>query len=120
MRKLALRALYIALSLFLCLLFATSAFGQAPDPQASPTPTATPAPDPGAATDDPNAPPADPNAAAPADPTDQDRIDLVSDTDSPDLPAFFKGSIDTELYLRMRNAHNRRLRDRCPPGFRAG
>ncbi len=120
MRKLALRALYIALSLFLCLLFATSAFGQAPDPQASPTPTATPAPDPGGATDDPNAPPADPNAAAPADPTDQDRIDLVSDTDSPDLPAFFKGSIDTELYLRMRNAHNRRLRGLMDPAFQPG
>ena len=119
MRKLPPRALYIALSLFLCLLFATSAFGQAPDPQptATPDPSATPAPDPGAATDDPNA---RSNAAAPADPTNQDRIDLVSDTDSPDLPAFFKGSIDTEQYLRMRNAHNRRLRGLMDPAFQPG
>src|SRR6476620_12767365 len=114
MRKPSLRALYIALSLFICLLFATSAFGQAPDPQATPTPdpSTTPAPDPGAATDDPNA-----AAAAPADPTDQDRIDLVSDTDSADLPSFFKGLIDTEDYLRMRNAHNRRLRGLMDPSF---
>ena len=106
------RALYMLLSLFLGIFLATSAFGQTSDPQA-------PAPDPaaGAATDDPNAAaPADPNAAATA-PTDQDRIDLVSDTDSADLPSFFKGLIDTEDYLRMRNAHNRRLRGLMDPSF---
>lgn len=110
------RALYLVLSLFLCIFVVTTAFGQTPDPQASPTPdpAASSAPNPGAATDDPNAAaPADPNAAA----TDQDRIDLVTDTDSADLPSFFKGLIDTEDYLRMRNAHNRRLRGLMDPSF---
>ena len=113
------RALYVVLSLFLCFFVVTSAFGQTPDPQApAPDPAASPAPDPGAATDDPSqAAPADPNAAATASPTDQDRIDLVSDTDSADLPSFFKGLIDTEDYLRMRNAHNRRLRGLMDPSF---
>jgi hypothetical protein len=108
--------LYLVLSLFLCIFVVTTAFGQTPDPQASPTPdpAASSAPNPGAATDDPNAAaPADPNAAA----TDQDRIDLVTDTDSADLPSFFKGLIDTEDYLRMRNAHNRRLRGLMDPNF---
>ncbi|HVG89890.1 MAG TPA: hypothetical protein VNB54_00230, partial [Alphaproteobacteria bacterium] len=113
------RALYMVLSLFLFFFLITSAFGQTPDPQApAPDPAASPAPGPGAATDDPSAAaPADPNAAATASPTDQDRIDLVSDTDSPDLPSFFKGLIDTEDYLRMRNAHNRRLRGLMDPSF---
>jgi hypothetical protein len=108
--------LYLVLSLFLCIFVVTTAFGQTPDPQASPTPdpAASSASNPGAATDDPNAAaPADPNAAA----TDQDRIDLVTDTDSADLPSFFKGLIDTEDYLRMRNAHNRRLRGLMDPNF---
>lgn len=106
------RALYLVLSLFICLFFVTSALGQTTAPQATPTPdpAATPAPDPGAATDD-------PNAAATASSTDPDRIDLVSDTDSPDLPSFFKGLIDTEDYLRMRNAHVRRLRGLMDPNF---
>ena len=108
MRKPLPRLLYIVLSLFICIFFATSAFGQTPDPQA--TPAASSASDQGAATDD-------PNAAATASPTDQDRIDLVSDTDSADLPSFFKGLIDTEDYLRMRNAHNRRLRGLMDPSF---
>src|SRR5215467_6180070 len=52
MRHLPPRVLYLSLFAFICLLFATSAFGQAPDPQATPTPAA-PAPDPaGTATDD--------------------------------------------------------------------
>ena len=114
MRKPLPRLLYIVLSLFICIFFATSAFGQTPDPQA--TPAASSASDQGAATDDPNAA-TDPNAAAAASPTDQDRIDLVSDTDSADLPSFFKGLIDTEDYLRMRNAHNRRLRGLMDPSF---
>lgn len=114
MRKPLPRLLYMVLSLFICIFFATSAFGQTPDPQA--TPAASSASDQGAATDDPNAA-TDPNAAAAASPTDQDRIDLVSDTDSADLPSFFKGLIDTEDYLRMRNAHNRRLRGLMDPSF---
>jgi hypothetical protein len=114
MRKPLPRLLYIVLSLFICIFFATSAFGQAPDPQA--TPAASSASDQGAATDDPAAA-TDPNAAAAASPTDQDRIDLLSDTDSADLPSFFKGLIDTEDYLRMRNAHNRRLRGLMDPSF---
>src|SRR4029077_8086662 len=120
MRKPLPRALYMIMSLFICIFFVTSAFGQTPDPQAAPTPdpAASPAPDPGTATDDPNsAAPPDPNAAATASSTDQDRIDLVSDTDSADLPSFFKGLIDTEDYLRMRNAHNRRLRGLMDPSF---
>ena len=120
MRKPLPRPLYIVLALFICIFVVTSAFGQTPDPQAAPTPdpAANPAPVQGAATDDPNAAaPADPNAAATASPTDQDRIDLVSDTDSADLPSFFKGLIDTEDYLRMRNAHNRRLRGLMDPSF---
>jgi MBG domain-containing protein/Big-like domain-containing protein len=120
MRKPLPRALYMVLSLFIYIFFVTSALGQTPDPQASPTPdpAATSASDPGAATDDPNAiAPTDPNAAATATPPDQDRIDLVSDTDSADLPSFFKGLIDTEDYLRMRNAHNRRLRGLMDPSF---
>jgi hypothetical protein len=120
MRKPLPRALYMILSLFICIFLVTSAFGQTPDPQATPTPdpAASPAPDPGTATDDPNAAaPADPNAAATASSTDQDRIDLVTDTDSADLPSFFKGLIDTEDYLRMRNAHNRRLRGLMDPNF---
>jgi hypothetical protein len=114
------RALYVVLSLFLCIFLISSASGQTPDPQASPTPdpAASPAPVPGAATDDPSAAaPADPNAAATASPTDQDRIDLLSDTDSADLPPFLNGLIDTEDYLRMRNAHNRRLRGLMDPNF---
>src|SRR5689334_11734708 len=111
MRKLDPRALYIAVSLFICLLFATSAFGQAPDPQATPTPTpdptASPTPDPTTATDDQNATTSPDQNAASAAQMNQDRADLDSDTDSADLPSFFKGSIDTEDYLRMRNAHNR-------------
>jgi hypothetical protein len=113
MRKPLPRALYMVLSLFIFLFFATFAFGQTPDPQA--TPAASSASDPGAATDDAAAP--DANAPATASPTDQDRIDLVSDTDSADLPSFFKGLIDTEDYLRMRNAHNRRLRGLMDPSF---
>ena len=114
------RALYLVLSLFICLFFVTSAFGQTPDPQASPTPdpAASPAPFPGAATDDPSAAaPADPNATATAAPAPQNSIDLLSDTDSPDLPSFLDGLIDTENYLRMRNAHNRRLRGLMDPSF---
>lgn len=97
MRNASLRAWHAAV-LFAVLSFcAASAFAQ--DPQAS----STPATDPTTATDDANpAPP--PDAALP------DRLDLDTDTDSADLPAFFKGSIDTEDYLRMRNAHIRRLR----------
>jgi MBG domain (YGX type)/Bacterial Ig-like domain (group 3) len=97
MRNASLRAWHAAL-LFAVLSFcAASAFAQ--DPQASPTP----ATDPTTATDDANPAPA-PDAALP------DRLDMDTDTDSADLPAFFKGSIDTEDYLRMRNAHIRRLR----------
>ncbi|MBZ5508599.1 MAG: Ig-like domain repeat protein [Acidobacteriia bacterium] len=114
MRKLSPRALYIALSVFICLLFATSAFGQAPDPQATPTPdpTASPTPAAGAATDDPSATPADPNAAP-----EPDRIELDNDTDSADIPVFARGTVDPEFYLRMRNAHNRRLRGLMDPEF---
>ena len=115
MRHTPSRAFPVVLCLFGCLLFASSAFGQTPDPQASPTPDPT-AGQAGTATDDPNATAADPNAA-PVSPTDQDRIDLVSDTDSADVPAFFKGLIDTEDYLRMRNAHTRRLRGLMDPSF---
>src|SRR5215813_12367549 len=90
------RAMYLVLCFVLYLLLGSSAIAQSPDPSPSPTP------DPTTTTDDQNA--ADPNAAA--SPADQDRIDMVKDTDSVDLPAFFKGLIDTEEYLRMRNAHN--------------
>ena len=101
MRNASLRAWHAAV-LFAVLSFcAASAFAQ--DPQASPTPSPAPATDPTTATDDANPAPA-PDAALP------DRLDLDTDTDSADLPAFFKGSIDTEDYLRMRNAHIRRLR----------
>jgi len=92
------RAMYLVLCFVLYLLLGSSAIAQSPDPSPTPDPTTT--------TDDQNA--ADPNAAA--SPADQDRIDMVKDTDSVDLPDFFKGLIDTEEYLRMRNAHNRRLR----------
>lgn len=99
MRNASLRAWHVAV-LFAVLSFcAASAFAQ--DPQASPSPT--PATDPTTATDDANPVPP-PDAALP------DRLDMDTDTDSADLPAFFKGSIDTEDYLRMRNAHIRRLR----------
>src|SRR5689334_5212257 len=99
MRKLSPRALLTALSLFVCLFFATSAVAQAPDPTPTPDPTASPspAPDPGAATDDQNATPADPSAVA-----EPDRIDLDNDTDSADIPAFARGTVDAEFYLRMR------------------
>jgi len=100
MRNAFLRAWHAAV-LFAVLSFcAASAFAQ--DPQA-PTPSPTPATDPTTATDD-------ANPALPPDAALQDRLDLDADTDSADLPAFFKGSIDTEDYLRMRNAHIRRLR----------
>ena len=105
---------YLSLLVLICLLFATSAFGQAPDPQATPTPAA-PAPDPaGAATDDQTAP-SDPAATAPL--PDPDKIDLDNDTDSADLPPFARGTIDPEQYLRLRNAHNRRLRGLMDPAF---
>jgi hypothetical protein len=101
MRNASLRAWHAAV-LFAVLSFcASSAFAQ--DPQASPAPSPAPATDPTTATDDANPVPP-PDAASP------DRLDLDTDTDSADLPAFFKGSIDTEDYLRMRNAHIRRLR----------
>ena len=77
MRNASLRAWHAAL-LFAVLSFcAASAFAQ--DPQASPTP----ATDPTTATDDANPAPA-PDAALP------DRLDMDTDTDSADLPAFFK------------------------------
>jgi hypothetical protein len=99
MRNASLRAWHAAV-LFAVLSFcAASAFAQ--DPQTSPSPA--PAADPTTATDDANPVPP-PDAAMP------DRLDMDTDTDSADLPAFFKGSIDTEDYLRMRNAHIRRLR----------
>jgi hypothetical protein len=100
---------YLGLLFFAFILFAASGFGQAPDPQASPTPTpeASPVPDPAAASEDPSI----------SDSASQDRIDLVTDTDSVDLPDFFKGRIDTEEYLRLRNAHNRRLRGLMDPAF---
>src|SRR5882757_10004995 len=82
MRKPSLRALYLVLSIFICL-FATSAFGQAPDPQATPDPTASATPAAGSATDDPSATPADPNAAP-----EPDRVELDNDTDSADIPDF--------------------------------
>ncbi|HZD95820.1 MAG TPA: hypothetical protein VE133_16285, partial [Candidatus Sulfotelmatobacter sp.] len=113
MRHTPSRAFYVVVCLFVSLLFAASAFGQAPDPQATPTPAASPTPDPTTATDDQGATtPGDPSAAA-----DPDRIDLVHDTDSADLPEFFKGQMDTEDYLRLRNAHNRRLRGLMDPAF---
>lgn len=111
MRKLSPRALHVALPLCLCLFFATSAFGQ--DPQAPPTPDPTATSNPGAATDDPSATTADQDAA----PTDPDRLALDSDTDSADIPEFAKGTVDAEQYLRMRNAHNRRLRGLMDPAF---
>lgn len=111
MRKLSPRALHVALPLCLCLFFATSAFGQ--DPQAPPTPDPTATSNPGAATDDPNTATADQDAA----PTDPDRLALDSDTDSADIPEFAKGTVDAEQYLRMRNAHNRRLRGLMDPAF---
>src|SRR5947209_8781237 len=61
--------------------------------------------------------PPDPDATAQTDPVDPDRLALSGDTDSPDLPGFFLGSIDTEQYLRMRNSHNRRLRGLMDPDF---
>src|SRR5215467_2012806 len=118
MRHFPSRALYLVLCSFACLFLVTSsAFGQTSDPQATPTPapdaTAAPSVDPTTATDDQNPPlPPDPNATA-----DPDRIDLLLDTDSPDLPDFAKGTIDTEDYLRMRNSHNRRLRGLMDPSF---
>ena len=99
MRNASLRAWHAAV-LFAVLSFC-AVFAFAQDPQSSPTPS--PATDPTTATDDAN-PALPPDAALP------DRLDLDTDTDSADLPAFFKGSIDTEDYLRMRNAHIRRLR----------
>jgi len=39
-----------------------------------------------------------------------DRIDMDNDNDSADVPDFARGTIDPEQYLRMRNAHTRRLR----------
>src|SRR6476620_4285627 len=74
MRKLSPRVLFTALSLFLCLLFATSAFAQAPDATPTPDPSASPTPPAGAATDDQSATPADPNAAP-----EPDRIDMDND-----------------------------------------
>jgi hypothetical protein len=112
MRKLSPRVLFTALSLFLCLLFATSAFAQAPDATPTPDPSASPTPPAGAATDDQSATPADPNAAP-----EPDRIDMDNDTDSADIPAFARGTVDAEFYLRMRNAHNRRLRGLMDPAF---
>jgi hypothetical protein len=110
------RMLSLVLCLLGCLFFAASAFAQAPDAQATPTPdaTATPAPDPGTATDDSAAASAsDPNAP-PANPVP---MDMLTDTDSADVPPFLQGQIDTEQYLRMRNAHTRRLRGLMDPMF---
>src|SRR5205814_7280605 len=47
-----------------------------------------------------------PSATAPATPA----LDADDDTDSPDVPIFLKGLIDTDQYLKMRNEHIRRLR----------
>ena len=85
-----------ALLLFIYLL-ATTSLAQTQDPQQSTTP--------------------DPDATAQTDTTDPDRLALSGDTDSPDLPGFFLGSIDTEQYLRMRNSHTRRLRGLMDPDF---
>jgi hypothetical protein len=107
MRTTLSRVLYA--TLLFAVFFTLASTGYAQDPQPTPTPTPdvsaspTPTPDPTAATDD-------ANPAPPAATPEQDRLDLDADTDSADLPSFFKGSIDTEDYLRMRNAHNRRLR----------
>src|SRR5437588_10766687 len=82
--------------------FSTASFAQTPDPQQSAP--QQPAPDPNAGT----------QITTPVDP---DRAALNADTDSPDLPGFFQGSIDTEQYLRMRNQHIRRLRGLMDPEF---
>jgi hypothetical protein len=84
----------VVLLVFACF-FSLPSFAQTQDPQ-------PPAPDAGAAT---------------TQTADPDRIALDSDTDSPDLPGFFQGSIDTEQYLRMRNQHVRRLRGLMDPEF---
>src|SRR5882672_1083373 len=109
------RALHMALSLCVCLFVATSAFGQAPDPQPTATPDPAASSASGAATDDPNAV-ADPNAAATSS-MEPDRIDMDNDNDSADVPDFARGTIDPEQYLRMRNAHTRRLRGLMDPAF---
>src|SRR5947208_7822186 len=71
-----------------------------------------------AQTPDPQQPAPDPNAGTQiTTPLDPDRLALDADTDSPDLPDFVKGSIDTEQYLRMRNQHIRRLRGLMDPEF---
>ncbi len=107
------RVLYATL-LSAVFFLASTAFAQDPQPTPTPTPdvsaSPTPTPDPTAANDD-------ANPALPAANPEQDRIDLDADTDSADLPSFLKGSIDTEDYLRMRNAHNRRLRGLMDPQY---
>ena len=116
MRHIPSRALLLVLCLFGFVFFAASAFGQAPDAQATPTPTPTPdasAGTAGAATDDNSTAASNPNTA-PGDPT---QIDQLADTDSADVPEFVRGLIDMDQYLRLRNAHTRRLRGLMDPMF---
>lgn len=90
------RAACAILLLFVYLL-STVSIAQTQDPQQTNTP--------------------DPDAAGQTTPADPDRLALDVDTDSPDLPGFLLGSIDTEQYLRLRNSHNRRLRGLMDPDF---
>jgi MBG domain-containing protein/Big-like domain-containing protein len=101
------RAIYIILCFFLLTLLSSAVVAQSPDA------TPSPAPDPTTATDDQSATSTDPNAvtAPPAAP------DTIGDTDSADVPDFLRGLVDTEQYLRLRNAHNRRLRGLTDPSF---
>src|SRR5437016_4508422 len=55
----------------------------------------------------------DPNAAAPASPV----LDANDDSDSPDVPVFLKGLVNTEQYLKLRNEHIRRLRGLADSDF---
>ncbi|HET9836971.1 MAG TPA: MBG domain-containing protein [Candidatus Angelobacter sp.] len=109
MRHMFPRAVYFVVLLFALILFASSSFGQTPDASATPTPTpaASPVSDPTTASEDPTI----------SDPAQQDRIDMVADTESADVPDFFRGLIDTEDYLRLRNSHIRRLRGLMDPLF---
>jgi len=102
------RALYIALLFVASILFAVSGVSQTPDPQATPTPDPS-ASTAGAATDD--------NSTTAAAPTDPTQIDQLADTDSADVPEFLRGLIDIDDYLRLRNAHVRRLRGLMDPAF---
>src|SRR5205085_3053938 len=44
-------------------------------------------------------------------------LDTDDDSDSPDVPSFLRGLMDTDQYLKMRNEHMRRLRGTADGDF---